>query len=1026
MTFGGKCLSLTLVHFWRSQGRVKRPGDLRRELVVTITQHPSKVMTNCFEPGTMQHCLSIRRRSLLLTTACASFYSFLPLAVGQEAAEADPPPLHQRVDQRIESLHPGPFSPPAEDGSFLRRTYLDLTGSLPPVAVTRQFLADPSTDKRTALVDRLIASPEFVRYMAVRLDVMLLERRNGNAVDENAWRQYLYDSVAEDMPLNELASELLAADGAEEAKRPVAKFLLDRQCEPVVLTRDVGRIFFGKDLQCAQCHDHPLISDYLQSDFFGLTAFLQRTYQITDEKNEKQLIVAEKGVGWPKYRSVFEPDTDEQAAIAKVPGGITVEIPRFVEADAYEVAPTDGVRGVPKTSLRKLLAEQLRDGNPMFARNLANRLWAQLMGRGLVEPLDMHHAENPATYPKLLELLASELVAMKFRLRPFLRELALTSAYARSIDGPAIDATSIDAPQLGEARVDEELAETRQSLQRLEEQKAELKPTFIDARDRLRDARRVSANLQMELISSQEQVSAAESKAAAATAAIERANQQVAEIQPIHDSLAVAAAAASSAADKSTEDEELRAIATALQEQLDKVAGRIASPTEEIAKQQAAVGEAHGELAKAKQQVEAIQTQLVSSAESIGTFQAAFERLKPGWDDLRQSFETLTARQTDLELKAEYNQSMVEVVAAEKSLADSQGAVNLVQASLESRQSALDQLVMQVTKAEEERTQIDDQLQPALRQFEKTRALLDALETADSALASAQQQLEEDEQLTSARDKIATAKSPINEELSRYRSSVVMLQSQAEELDTQRLALSAQLDVMRPEVDALTVEVARAERLYQEAQNRAAQTTAAHQTVSDRLVRRWSERHAIYNPRPLDAEQLAWSMMLASGQQERARDEVVTKWDSENPPPAEETPEAESYDSLREAGIEQQYFQKLVSMAGEFASLFAPGAGQPQDLFSATPDQALFLSNANVVKQWLAPVDGNLADRLVKSSSVEQLSDELFLAVLARQPSTEELSQVRQYLDQFPDERVTAIQDLIWSLMASVEFRFYR
>ena len=80
--------------------------------------------------------------------------------------------------------------------------------------------------------------------------------------------------VRENKPWNVLAREILQADGDDPAQRPAARFALDRGSDPNVLTRDIGRIFFGRDMQCAQCHDHPLVDDYLQSDYHGLLAFV--------------------------------------------------------------------------------------------------------------------------------------------------------------------------------------------------------------------------------------------------------------------------------------------------------------------------------------------------------------------------------------------------------------------------------------------------------------------------------------------------------------------------------------------------------------------------------------------------------------------------------------------------------------------------------------------------------------------------------------------------------------------------------
>jgi hypothetical protein len=106
---------------------------------------------------------------------------------------------------------------------------------------------------------------------------------------------------------------------------------------------------------------------------------------------------------------------------------------KFPEGEEYVEKPSRTVRSVPKFSLRTLLSERLPTAEtPEFSRNMANRLWAIMMGRGIVHPLDMHHAANPPSHPKLLEALAGQLVAKNYDIKAFLRELTLSAAYQRS------------------------------------------------------------------------------------------------------------------------------------------------------------------------------------------------------------------------------------------------------------------------------------------------------------------------------------------------------------------------------------------------------------------------------------------------------------------------------------------------------------------------------------------------------------------------------------------------------------------
>lgn len=353
----------------------------------------------------------------------------LLLSRGSQAQE----PLHARVDAVIDSAAVGPMAAPTSDADFVRRVYLDLTGMIPTAAQTRAFLADQTPDKRVKLIDTLLDSPQFARHMALIFDVLLMERRDDKAVKTPEFQEYLRKSIAENKPLDQLFRELVSTDGADPALRPAAKFFLDRDCEPNTLTRDLGKIVFGLDLQCAQCHDHPIISDYYQADYYGLFSFAMRTSMFNDA-TAKTLFAMEKADGDASFKSVFTNIAVDKLP-PRLPKGMVAFEPVWAKGDEYVVAPAKDVRHVPKHSRRSQLGAMLADSD-QFRRNIANRVWMLLFGRGLVHPAEWHHADNPPSHPELLTLLAEELKKGNFQLRPMLRELALTRAYQRSCDVP--------------------------------------------------------------------------------------------------------------------------------------------------------------------------------------------------------------------------------------------------------------------------------------------------------------------------------------------------------------------------------------------------------------------------------------------------------------------------------------------------------------------------------------------------------------------------------------------------------------
>ena len=370
---------------------------------------------------------SLTTRSRVLLAGAIFAMSLLPVS-----ANADDAPLHQLIDQNIDAAlteQKLTAAAPTSDAEFLRRIYLDLTGTIPDPKTARTFIEDADAAKRTRLIDQLLASETFATHMATVFDVTLMERRPDKYVTTPEWRGYLAESFGTNKPLNVLVAEILGADGVDEKLRPAAKFYLDRAVAKDLLVRDIGRLFLGVDLQCAQCHDHPDIDDYLHHHYHGLSVFVagSKTFRQPDGKFVLQEVVMRE----VEFASVFEPDKTNKTGPRLLEA--LMEIPEVKEGEEYVEKPSRTVRSVLKFSLRKLLSERLpSDETPEFARTMANRLWAMMMGRGIVHPLDMHHSANPPSHPELLDALASRLTLMKFDVKALLRELTLSATYQRS------------------------------------------------------------------------------------------------------------------------------------------------------------------------------------------------------------------------------------------------------------------------------------------------------------------------------------------------------------------------------------------------------------------------------------------------------------------------------------------------------------------------------------------------------------------------------------------------------------------
>lgn len=354
-------------------------------------------------------------------------------ARAQQPEEAAP--LAGRIDAILaEAALPVP-RPEADQGPLVHRLYLDLIGVPPSLDELDRYLAESDGEKYARLVDALLARPEFVEHWAERFDVMLMERRPNTNIPQEQWTAWLRQRIADQTPLNHWMADLISADGAPGADRPAARFLLDRELDPHAITRDIGRIYFGMDLQCAQCHDHPSIDSYLQSDYHGLLGFVASLSAVEIQDGETKIkMVAEKPAAEAPFESVFDRGV-QRRVWPHIPGCEELEQPWTIPGEELELAAVAGHPGTPKHSRRAQLSELIRGGQQdAFNRNLANRLWALVFGRGIVHPVDLLSADGPPRHPQLLDLLASELREMDFDLRSMLRQLVLSQAYRR---GPA-------------------------------------------------------------------------------------------------------------------------------------------------------------------------------------------------------------------------------------------------------------------------------------------------------------------------------------------------------------------------------------------------------------------------------------------------------------------------------------------------------------------------------------------------------------------------------------------------------------
>ena len=322
---------------------------------------------------------------------------------------------------------------PADDATLLRRTMLDLAGRIPYALERDWFLSLPEADRRRMLVDRLMQSPDFDFHHRNWLDESLLP----NQPYDDEFRNYLLTAVQGRRSWDTIFRELMKAGVADGLEKGAAQFLKSRVRELDDLTNDTAILFFGVNISCAKCHDHPLVTDWKQDHFYGMQAFFQRTYQ-----TRKVSALAERPFGEVKFTTTS--GEEKKAAFMFLTGDqVTDRTPEFPAEERksleerirkLEQEDVEAEIVVPEFRPRDELVEvALRDSKDrFFARNIVNRVWARLLGTGLVDPLDQMHSGNPPSHPELLAWLANDLVSHGYDLRRLIQGIVLSEAYARS------------------------------------------------------------------------------------------------------------------------------------------------------------------------------------------------------------------------------------------------------------------------------------------------------------------------------------------------------------------------------------------------------------------------------------------------------------------------------------------------------------------------------------------------------------------------------------------------------------------
>jgi hypothetical protein len=300
-------------------------------------------------------------------------------------------------------------SPSCDDSTFVRRITVDLCGRLPTAIETAAFLDDQSADKRAKLVDKLLDSPDYPAYFAMKWGSIL---RNSNLAGADqaavAFHHWLKDQIARNRPYDEFVRGIVAAAGEWQDAPAVNWLWQNRDDQLHQVTADVAQIFLGTRLQCAKCHHHPY-ERWGQADYYGLAGFFTR--------------LGRKSFGQPPpYYASASPTTGEKDPIT----GKTPE-PKFPDGPLGKFTPDED----PRHALVDWMA---KPDNPFFAKALVNRIWGHFLGRGLVHEVDDLRETNPPSNPELLDALAKDFVQHKFDVKHVIRVILTSRVYQLSAE----------------------------------------------------------------------------------------------------------------------------------------------------------------------------------------------------------------------------------------------------------------------------------------------------------------------------------------------------------------------------------------------------------------------------------------------------------------------------------------------------------------------------------------------------------------------------------------------------------------
>ncbi len=336
------------------------------------------------------------------------------------------PPAFGKIDELVASKWQRMKIRPSDvcnDAEFLRRVSLDLTGLPPTADEVRAFLADTRDPrvKRDAQIDRLIGNKEYVEYWTNKwADLLQVNRKFLGVEGAVAFRGWIRDQVAKNVPYDKFVSQVMTAKGSNRENPPSSYFKILR--DPATTMENTTQLFLAIRFNCNKCHDHPF-ERWTQDQYYQTAAYFAHVGLKGDPASGgRQIGATDVEAGKPLFEEVFDQDQGE------------VKHERTGKWTPPQFPFTVAHKTPEKATRREELVSWLTSkDNPYFARSYVNRLWGYLCGTGIIEPLDDIRAGNPPSNPELLDYLTDEFVKSGFNAQHLIRLICKSRTYQLSV-----------------------------------------------------------------------------------------------------------------------------------------------------------------------------------------------------------------------------------------------------------------------------------------------------------------------------------------------------------------------------------------------------------------------------------------------------------------------------------------------------------------------------------------------------------------------------------------------------------------